>query len=626
MRWVLCLVVVLLAACGAADDERTAGIATPAAARRASSGGADRAVRRACRAPRPSVEPEHSEATPPESRDPAEPPPGARVTGRVVDADGAPIEYADVVAFLGVIHVGGHADIDGRFDLAIEHPTGVVRCLAWARDRAVAVGPWLALRENDTADAGTLCCGVGARIEGRIVKPDDTNTWGCVSVDWTDAFDDETWALVRRCVEFDVAYYYPYPGHADRGFSFSGLPPGRYRLHAGDLSGAQTVTAPAADVRLVKPPSVCVLDVDLRVTEPDGTPVTDFDVSVERDGNARHAECSWIERDGGRVLHVTIDGGPSVKLSVTATDGRSAQTVIRAPLDGPVAIVLPRRESGRPLLSIRGTVTDGGRPLTWSRVGSRSGYPGIDGTRVTVEAFRVDDGSKCRSTDTNGDGSFTIEDVEEGAYRLWAYSEGAFAHADRPTFATTLVAADAGRGDVLIEMSAARSRNFRLVLPDGFARVDDFEASVAGPDGDFDCTDITRTGDSVAAIGLRENVAYSLSMRVRCGVVWSATTRVETFTAGEEPIELRISRGLRIDGVVLRGDGTPVVGAYVYAENAHDGHADAYCGIDGTFALTGLDAGPFTISVSAPGLSTGDSGVATYAGVRGLRIVLQPTR
>ena len=87
-------------------------------------------------------------------------------------------------------------------------------------------------------------------------------------------------------------------------------------------------------------------------------------------------------------------------------------------------------------------------------------------------------------------------------------------------------------------------------------------------------------------------------------------------------VDLAMEPGLRIEGVVVREDGSPVVGAYVYGEQGEDEYSDAYAGADGRFALTGLVAGTWKLSASAPGLSTDEAGVAAVAGQHEIRVVV----
>jgi hypothetical protein len=627
MRRASILAVLVLAACGAeTETTRIAGAADRPAGPRPAAWSIGTVTSRIARARSDSPPDDAAEWPPPDSRDPDDPPPPpvSRVTGRVIDTAGAPVPHATVVAFLGGEHVEGRADDDGAFDLGVDEPTGVVRCLASGEGRAVAVGKWVALREGEFADAGTIVCGPVARIEGRIVLPDGTKTCGTVSVDWTDAFDEETWALVRRCGPLDpVVAQYTCPGPQD--FAISCLPPGRYRLHANDDGAPRTVTAPAADVELPAPPEpgVTTVDVDVRVTEFDGMPVTDFTAEVRPRGDGQFVEGEWVERDGARVLRATYDGTAGVAVEVTASDGRTARRGLDPGDKGAVEIRFPRVRPDGPRLAIHGRVTSDGRPLTWSRRSGR-GYSSIVGTRVEVFAFRDGDQEPCARAETAHDGSFVLEDLDEGAYCLWAAPDPVPPWSESWSLATARAAANAGDDDVTIDAPVASSRRFRLVLPDGLGTIADHECSIAGPAGERDAVEAELVNGTIVATGLRVDVPYSLSIRVRCGRTWTATSHVAWFVAGDETLEIRVARGLRIEGAVLRADGTPVVGAEVYASTPDGGHADAYAGLDGAFVLTGLDTGRWTLRGCAPGLADDES--VADAGATGVRIVMQSER
>lgn len=460
MRWIGTLTLAGLAACGASSDDEAARTPAEATAHRAivtaSRGALPRRVPRShADAPR-AAECGEFGFVPDTSREPSDPPPpGTWVRGRVADAADAPIPRARVAVFLGVSSVQDDTDEDGNFAIDIAYPTGVARCVAWAEDRAVAVGPWLALREGETIDAGTIRLEPGVRIEGRIAAADGSNAYGTVSVDWTDAYDTETWALVRRCAELDRVDV-PYLCGGGGGFSIPCLRRGRYRLTVGDGGGSLLVDAPAADVVLAAAPP-------------------------------------------------------------------------RA----------PESESD---------------------------------TASSADTARPD------------------------------------------------------RGDTPVASPPTGSRTFRVVLPANFDRADDYDARVVGPDETVDDPEAELVRDELRVSQLRENVAYSLALRVRCGDAWTATTRVAAFVAGDDPVEIRIDPGLRISGCVVRDDGTPVVGAYVHAELGGNDCASAYGGLDGTFTLTGLEPGSWAIETSAPGLVPDQAKVTAAAGERGVRIVLRPDR
>jgi len=476
------------------------------------------------------------------------------------------------------------------------------------------VGPWLVVADGDRVDAGTLRCGAVAPIEGRIVARDGTATYGVVSIDSTDAFDAETWALLTRCglARIDV----PYACAGVGGFSITSLPAGRYVLHAEDDGAPQTVIAPANDVRLAAPPAPTI-DVAFRLAERDGTFATCRTAEVRSLADGGIVRAQWCRFSYGQSdeLRAWPDDDAGVRVLMTTADGRSVSCDVAPLTRGAIVLDLPPRPRTR---SIRGIATFGGRPITW-----RSSSEPTD-PFVHVSARRVEDGAERGHCGTAADGSFEIDGLEDGAYLLWASpTDGA---RDAPSIATTCVVADAGRGDVVVAMPAARRRPLRLVLPDGIESIDDAESTIDGPADEVDVASSEwNDGGLTAATGLRTGVVYRLWIRVRCGATWTGPATA-AFVAGDDPIELRLPLGLAIAGVVTRGDGSPVVGACVHGNSSDDRCADACSTITGAFALTGLAPGKWTIVATAPGLSTADEGVAADAGARDVRIVVRPSR
>lgn len=625
MRRAWVLAVVFAAACGAAagDVARPSGSAVRPR-RQTHATVVDHQPGRVRAAAPPADDGESREWPPPASREPPDPPPpsASRVVGRVVDARGAPAARANVAAFFGGYTVRfTEANRDGAFELSGE-PTGVVRCLAWSYEKSIAVGEWFALRADEAVDVGTLRCGDAAPIEGWIAAPDGSRTYGAVIIEWTDAFDAETWALVRKCAELDRVDV-PYLCSGAGGFHVWCLPPGRYRLRAAADGEPQTVTAPSANVALAaSPPRRKDVGFQVRVFEHDGTPVTEFEAEAGSSRQGAHVESEFFP--GANLLRVTYEDRSEVHVSVTLPDGRTAWRDLDTEEGGDFDVTLARPDATH--AEIRGIVTLGGRPLAWKYHSPNRyrSYGGYSGTRVYVVAIRSDDRTEAGSTQMSADGSFVLADIEAGTYDVWATVDS---RSDAPDLAAAHVQVVTGGPDAEIELPVAQSRSFHLVLPDGFGPIDDDDCSISGPDGEHDAVEVrlkSRRDGALVANGLRENVPYSLSVRVGSGTAWTATTVVPAFTSGDDVIDLRLSPGLRIEGTVTRNDGSPVVGAYVYAEDEQEGHSDAYASLDGTFVLTGLDPGRWKVETSAPGFAKCQA--TADAGTTGVRIVMQSER
>jgi hypothetical protein len=626
MRWAELAVLTWAAGCSAAAAELPDRAPDPPAAQTASATPATRSVapRRHAAVPAattdlaPGAEEEAPAPAPPSSKQPD--PTGTWVTGLVESADGAPLAKAFVIAFLGSEHTSGETDESGRFAIRVSSPTGSVLCFAWKVDHALVVGPWTALREGERVNAGTLRCGVAAPIEGRIVGLDGEGVHGHVDFVSSSAYDAETWAILRYCTDLvgEESYERPTGSHA-AGFWERSMPRGRYVLRAVGGGAPVTVDAPAQDVAV--PDSPCEpwsFTARVRILEWDGAPAEDCALEAVPTDEQDRISVSYAREADVTAITVGSDDTSRADVVATSADGRSACRRVSSCDTDVVELRLPRwRESE--LRSIRGTVTFAGRPVTYAAEAL--------GTRVRVSARPVGGdpaAGRADDTTTNSDGTFEIDGLGPGEYELWASPCEVWGNA--PELAAARAAATSGGDDVTIEMPPSLARTFRVVVPDGFGPIDDWDVRLASPDGDDDVPEWEHDEDERFVVTrMRADVAYSMTARVHGGGGWTRPIRVGALTAGRETLALRADHGLLIAGRATRADGTPVVAASVWLERDGDDFShETYSGLDGEFAIGGLEPGAWTLKASAPGLGFRGDGVRVAAGAEGLRVRLDP--
>jgi hypothetical protein len=87
---------------------------------------------------------------------------------------------------------------------------------------------------------------------------------------------------------------------------------------------------------------------------------------------------------------------------------------------------------------------------------------------------------------------------------------------------------------------------------------------------------------------------------------WAPSERV-TATAGGSPVELKVTEGATLSGKVVGADGNPISYARITREGRGGGastqpaNAGTVTRSDGTFELTGIPPGPFSITIGAGG-------------------------
>ncbi|MBK7977422.1 MAG: carboxypeptidase regulatory-like domain-containing protein [Deltaproteobacteria bacterium] len=306
--------------------------------------------------------------------------------------------------------------------------------------------------------------------------------------------------------------------------------------------------------------------------------------SGHTDGDAK-LPTAKTKRDGTFELR----GVPEGRFDVAA----SGQGMIRAE-HGPVEIAREQVVDGITIRLTRGEVIEGqvvnpkGEPVAGATIYAR---PERNEASERFDWYR-------NRTESTADGHFHLAALERGTYELKA-SQDAYQAAERPGVAS-------GTTDVRIELTPAPRIVGRVV-----------DAATGQPIQSFriDYRPMTSaTGEfEVAATGgekHRPTVSASGYASQRLGPFsTSATGQLDAGT-------VRLTKGATVKGRVLEANGTPRAGMTVMAFRAHgeddedlptSGDAPGSTDAEGTFTVTGLGPGTWTLMATSPGPDRDDS-------------------
>jgi len=166
----------------------------------------------------------------------------------------------------------------------------------------------------------------------------------------------------------------------------------------------------------------------------------------------------------------------------------------------------------------------------------------------------------------------------------------------------------------------------RVVPPDG-ARLDAFHGWLFDPSSDVKpFFRVDEDGDRLRFI--EAAVGRPLIVRVwgTCDGERTLETSLDVRADGG-PYEVRLVRGLALDGIVERGDGTPVPACRVRCAQSPsaDDSEDVTTGLDGRFRITGLAAGTWFVTAGSGALEC-PVAVEAISGTRDVRVVVVPKR
>jgi hypothetical protein len=539
----------------------------------------------------------------------------ARIEGRVLaKEDGRPAAGARVLALDsegdGALDEA-RADADGRYAL-----TGVSPGL---RQVVVLGGGWaspgLGTEDQDrrertfTVDvpAGRrithdLVAERSVRIEGATLGADGKPVGGaCVEVSAMLVGDDEDWEL-RQLLAADRVASAP-----DGSFAFEDLPAGAVCRLAAWAPGEAPVLLVDLDVRPPGPvraevrfPHGTLLDVRV-VGHEDGGPIAGAIVAARVEGVPTGADVTGMALTGsdGRArlgpvgdADVTVSAtaaGAQVQLGLGKGDGVGS---------GGIRSVELRLRRG---FTVRGTVQ------------RADGSPAAG---AFVKAHAVEDGATRNLRGSAGfDGGFRIEGLTAGRWILGAGLDDA---------SSEPLVVDAGAEGVLLRLGEAPPKGVkhtrRLVVVDPAGRpVPSFRVSARSPNGNSHTlegwegrAELVSHGEASVAAGFGTVEVYD----ARGGdgqPLDLAPARVDVPDRGEGDVEVRLGPGHRIEGRVLKPDGSPAWGTRIVANLVpragseegvrvpfQDFGVEMHADTDGRFRLMGLAEARYRLTAEAP--------------------------
>jgi protocatechuate 3,4-dioxygenase beta subunit len=264
-------------------------------------------------------------------------------------------------------------------------------------------------------------------------------------------------------------------------------------------------------------------------------------------------------------------------------------------------------------LSLSGKVLGpDGRPFPGARIGlNREGDP-LEGADPYF--------SPPRDLVAAGDGSFSAQGLLPGSYRVWASCDGC-ADSDPVVVEAGATAVTLRLASAFVISGTVRTRQ-GAVLSNVRMR-----ARKEGSDQDWDGSANTNRDGRFEIRDLPAGT-YEVLAEAGWGVGSSRPNLVPAsmkgVAAGTQDLLVEVEEGLRITGVVLKADGTPVPEGWLNANRvvkdpAKDSGVSSNAPvIDGKFELTGLAPGKYWIQVGGQDLPSKQ--VTAEAGTEGLKI------
>ncbi len=354
-----------------------------------------------------------------------------------------------------------------------------------------------------------------------------------------------------------------------------------------------------------------------KVTAPGGKPVEGALVRYAKEEDGQDYGRQWRLQsapphrtdDAGAFRIPNVDPGRLVvqfshpafvsvsRLDVEAADGKTAE--VSAELGAALSL------SGK-------VVGPDGKPFGGARIGlDREGEP-LEGADPYF--------SPPRDLASAVDGTFSAQGLLPGSYRVWASSDGC---ADSDP-----VVVEAGAGAVTLRLASAFVIAGTVRTRQGAALSNvRMRARKEGSDQGWDGSANTNRDGRFEIRDLPAGT-YEVLAEAGWGVGSSrpnlVPASVKGVAAGTQDLLVEVEEGLRITGVVLKADGTPVPEGWLSAsrivkdpakESAVSSNAPV---IDGKFELTGLAPGKYWIQVGGQDLPSKQ--VKADAGTEGVKI------
>ena len=509
---------------------------------------------------------------------------GVEISGRVVLAAGTPVADAIVETPTGIMPRNANTASDGTFKIAGIAP-GATMVTAFSSDRRLSSMP-----RSVTAPASdvTITMPRGARIEGRVL---DRATQQPVT--------DFTILLPPRAN----------PNVIGPGGSSSGGQP----IHADDGQYALD-NVPPGQVQLVVHAAGYVAGTRGDITAEDGKTVSGIDISLDRGASVSGRVTAASAPVAGTQVRLAFQRGAS---SGNATsDGDGLYT-----LDGLAEgdHTLEFQKQGFVLLHKPVTITAGkdlhldveldpGHELH-GRVVNHSGQ----GIAMANIATAGGDGRPLAMVSSDGEGTFVMQGLADGSYKLTARKEG-YVSAE----VSDVVLPQSGALTLTMETGATISGHVAGIPPEQFTQV------IVTASGN-----VTRNQSYVDSSG-NFTLSGMPDGRVRVDAFLNApgqrrTAPYKTITIDNgvaPPVEMNFDEGITVSGHVTRAGGPVTTGSVTFMPSRQPGlppsadrqMANAMISSDGTYIASGLSAGDYDLRVNGPNIAFATKYTATASG------------
>jgi uncharacterized GH25 family protein len=507
--------------------------------------------------------------------------PGAALEGKVVDAEGRPVEGAEVRATAGAMRAlrrmpsrsSGPADAytaaDGSFRLEDRAPGESVDLAVLHPNYGPGAAQGVAV---PTAEPVRIVLQATSRVSGRALGKDGKALAGArVTLSEMISMNMGSRSMMR-------------PGNwkgavtdEDGGFSFSDVAPGgieiraeAVRHQAAELKGLETKPGQEmAGIELVLPAAASV---EGRVVAPDGRPVPGAEVTVVSADSAMGFSFPdlFAQTDGdGRYVLDGVPPGPRTlearaegyRRGVRDLEVKEGDTTADFTLESGFVV------SGR-------VVDDAGNPLASVQLMMIAGRGFTD----------------VLSALSGPDGAFHFDGVQAGTFRLNAQKPG-YAANPQGEIVTISTASVSG---LEIKLGAGGSLTGKITGVD-FSQLSRVRVVVNGRrPGQLDADGIYRIlnvppGDYVVSASVPDTALHA-----------EGRVTLEPGMA-EAKVDLQFGKGFTLSGIVLR-NGAPLAGAGVELsrKDTFSGH-EASSDHQGAFQIGGLDAGTYELTVRTTG-------------------------
>ncbi|MEM7582602.1 MAG: carboxypeptidase-like regulatory domain-containing protein [Acidobacteriota bacterium] len=414
---------------------------------------------------------------------------------------------------------------------------------------------------------------------------------------------------------------------AEGRFEIPDLAGGRYDLEVraggfapAKIPGVQVVEDARVDLgTVVMVPGVAL---EGRVVDADGEGIEGAQVRLEQArgafGRMTGQQPGSTSTDArGRFVISDLQPGQPVTVSA-AREGYSSAVVsdIAPPLEEPLTVVLELAAQ------LSGRIFDGqGEPIQGARITAHPDFRAMAGRRT---GMRVNDWA---SGETDAGGRYRLDSVEPGMLRVTAHAEGY-----KEKVREGLEAAAGGKLEVDFVLEVGAVVEGTVTTADG-EPVIQATVRIAEPRGELAFSHQSSAHAQTDAEGRYRAtgaVVGLATLTIYDGRQERLSKSVE-IRPGTNVFDLVLERGFEITGQVVSPEGEPVGGAAVTVQaNSRPGvghfafgQANATSGFDGSFTLTGIKPGNYTVGASFEGYGPAHSELLeVQADVSGLLLQL----